>query len=177
MRQGILKHSSIQESESECLLSHTSIIWSPIHRGLKSGLNELGTLDQIRESFYVSCWHLHRSSYGGPLLETFREGRNEPAGARLRRHFESAMPSTVPSRVPATQKASASPILLISTLAAEGYGASLHCRGADRRRNSGLEQSGCGSNLACPGRGANQPGSERGSGRRPFHQLLARRHD
>ena len=45
------------------------------------------------------------------LLETLREGGSETAGARLRRHFESLAPWT--------QERGASPLLLISTLAAE----------------------------------------------------------
>ena len=60
------------------------------------------------------------SQHFSALLETLTEGGNETAGARLRRHFESLIPSTVPPRVPSMQKPSASPLLLISTLAAEG---------------------------------------------------------
>jgi AcrR family transcriptional regulator len=52
------------------------------------------------------------SQHFSALLETLTEGGNETAGARLRRHFEFLVPST--------QKPSASPLLLISTLAAEG---------------------------------------------------------
>jgi TetR/AcrR family transcriptional repressor of nem operon len=46
------------------------------------------------------------------LLETLTEGASETAGARFRRHFESLAPST--------QESGASPLQLISTLAAEG---------------------------------------------------------
>jgi TetR/AcrR family transcriptional repressor of nem operon len=46
------------------------------------------------------------------LLETLPEGGSETAGARFRRHFESLAPSM--------QEGGASPLLLISTLAAEG---------------------------------------------------------
>lgn len=46
------------------------------------------------------------------LLNTLAEGGSETAGARFRRHFESLLPST--------QEPGASPLLLISTLAAEG---------------------------------------------------------
>lgn len=46
------------------------------------------------------------------LLETLREGGNGAAGSRFGRHVESLVPST--------QKPTASPLLLISTLAAEG---------------------------------------------------------
>ena len=46
------------------------------------------------------------------ILETLTERGNETAGARLRRHFEFLVPSA--------EKPSASPLLLISTLAAEG---------------------------------------------------------
>jgi TetR/AcrR family transcriptional regulator, transcriptional repressor for nem operon len=56
------------------------------------------------------------SQHFNALLETLTAGGNETAGARLRRHFE----SLVPWRVPSTQKSNASPLLLISTLAAEG---------------------------------------------------------
>ena len=52
------------------------------------------------------------SQHFDALLETLAEGGSETATARLRRHFESLTPST--------QKAGVSPLLLISTLAAEG---------------------------------------------------------
>ena len=52
------------------------------------------------------------SQHFDALLETLTEGGNETAPVRLRRHFESLAPSM--------QKRGASPLLLISTLAAEG---------------------------------------------------------
>jgi TetR/AcrR family transcriptional repressor of nem operon len=52
------------------------------------------------------------SQYFNALLETLREGGGQTAGARFRRHFESLGPPT--------QERGASPLLLISTLAAEG---------------------------------------------------------
>ena len=52
------------------------------------------------------------SQHFDALLETLTEGGSETAGARFRRHFESLAPST--------QTPVASPLLLISTLAAEG---------------------------------------------------------
>ncbi len=52
------------------------------------------------------------SEHFNVLLEAFGQGGSEAAGARLRRHFESIAPSTQEPRL--------SPLLLISTLAAEG---------------------------------------------------------
>jgi TetR/AcrR family transcriptional repressor of nem operon len=52
------------------------------------------------------------SQHFNALVETLSEGESETAAARLRRHFESLAPST--------QERGASPLLLISTLAAEG---------------------------------------------------------
>ena len=52
------------------------------------------------------------SEHFNALLEAFGQGGSEAAGARLRRHFESIAPSTQEPRL--------SPLLLISTLAAEG---------------------------------------------------------
>ena len=53
------------------------------------------------------------SEHFNVLLEAFGQGGSEAAGARLRRHFESIAPSTQEPRL-------LSPLLLISTLAAEG---------------------------------------------------------
>ena len=52
------------------------------------------------------------SQHFDALLETLTEGGSQTAPVRLRRHFESLVPSM--------QKRGASPLLLISTLAAEG---------------------------------------------------------
>ena len=52
------------------------------------------------------------SQHFNALVETLSKRESETAAARLRRHFESLAPST--------QERGASPLLLISTLAAEG---------------------------------------------------------
>jgi TetR/AcrR family transcriptional repressor of nem operon len=52
------------------------------------------------------------SQHFNALVETLSKGESETAAARFRRHFESLAPST--------QERGASPLLLISTLAAEG---------------------------------------------------------
>ena len=109
------------------------------------------------------------SQHFDALLETLTEGGSQTAPVRLRRHFESLVPSM--------QKRGASPLLLISTLAAEGPAlpSALVQQIAEglqvwSNRIAALIS-------ARSGGGANQRGSGPASASRSFHQLLARCRD
>jgi TetR/AcrR family transcriptional repressor of nem operon len=103
------------------------------------------------------------------LLESLTEGGSGTAGACLRRHFQTIAPSAPELGV--------SPLLLISTLAAEG----------PALPSSLVQQIGEGvrvwsSKVAAlialaQADGADKRGRGPGLASRPFHQLLARRHD